>query len=71
MLAEFLLRHGTTFGVRMRKWDRLKLERKFEKRATSHGEVTYKIGITTTGEVLKEKPEFEDMRSLWETDGRG
>lgn len=71
MLADFLLRHSTTFGVRMREWDRLKLERKFEKRQTSHGEVTYKIGLTQTGEVLKEKPEFEDMRSLWETDGRG
>jgi uncharacterized protein (DUF111 family) len=27
--------------------------------------------MTTTGEVLKEKPEFEDVRSIWETDGRG
>lgn len=65
-LADFLLRHSTTFGVRMREWDRLKLDRKFEKR----GEVTYKIGMTTTGEVLKEKPEFEDVRATWETDGR-
>jgi uncharacterized protein (TIGR00299 family) protein len=71
MLADFLLRQGTTFGVRMREWDRLKLERKFEKRQTPRGEVTYKIGMTTTGEVLKEKAEFEDMRSVWETDGKG
>ena len=70
-LADFLLRHSTTFGVRMREWDRLKLERKFEKRQTPRGEVTYKIGMTTTGEVLKEKPEFEDVRATWETDGRG
>ncbi len=67
-LADFLLRHSTTFGVRMREWDRLKLERKFEKRQTPRGEVTYKIGMTTTGEVLKEKPEFEDVRSSWEAD---
>ena len=70
MLADFLLRHSTTFGVRMREWNRLKLERKFEKRQTARGEVTYKIGLTTTGEVLKEKPEFEDVRSAWETDGQ-
>jgi len=70
MMADFLLRHSTTFGVRMRKWDRLKLERKFEKRQTSQGEVTYKIGTTTAGEVLKEKPEFEDLRSIWESDDR-
>lgn len=71
VLADFLLRQSTTFGVRMREWDRLKLERKFEKRKTPGGEVTYKIGMTTTGEVLKEKAEFEDMRSIWETDGGG
>ena len=69
VLADFLLRHSTTFGVRMRPWDRLKLERKFEKRQTPRGEVTYKIGMTTTGEVLKEKPESEDLRATWETDG--
>jgi pyridinium-3,5-bisthiocarboxylic acid mononucleotide nickel chelatase len=69
VLADFLLRHSTTFGVRMREWDRLKLARRFEKRETPRGEVTYKIGMTTSGEVLKEKPEFEDMRSVWETDG--
>jgi hypothetical protein len=68
MLADFLLRYSTTFGVRMREWSRLKLERKFEKRQTARGEVTYKIGLTTTGEVLKEKPEFEDVRSTWEAD---
>jgi uncharacterized protein (TIGR00299 family) protein len=70
VLADFLLRHSTTFGVRMRAWERLKLERKFEKRKTPGGEVTYKIGMTTTGEVLKEKPEFEDVRATWETDGQ-
>lgn len=67
-LADFLLRHSTTFGLRMREWDRLKLERRFEKRETPGGELTYKIGMTTTGEVLKEKPEFEDVRSSWEAD---
>jgi hypothetical protein len=66
-LADFLLRQSATFGARMRKWDRLKLSRRFEKRATPQGEVTYKIGMTTSGEIIKEKPEFDDARVLWES----
>lgn len=71
LLADFLLRHSTTFGVRMREWSRFKLARRFERRETPQGEVIYKMGMTTTGEVLKEKPEFEDLRSVWKTDGGG
>lgn len=65
-LADWLLRQSSTFGLRHRKWDRLKLLRKFEKRNTPHGEVTYKIGMTTSGDILKEKPEYEDLRRIWE-----
>lgn len=65
-LADWLLRHSTTFGVRYQTWDRLKLVRTFEKRATPLGEITFKLGATTTGEKLKEKPEFEDLRRAWE-----
>lgn len=65
-LADWILRHSATFGLRHREWSRLKLARRFEMRQTSKGEVRYKIGSTTTGEVLKEKAEFEDLRKLWE-----
>jgi|CXWL01.1.fsa_nt_gi uncharacterized protein (TIGR00299 family) protein len=58
--ADWILRNGTTFGVRYRKWDRLKLTRKFELRDTSNGPVRHKIGLTIAAEPLKEKAEYED-----------
>ncbi|MEW6056879.1 MAG: LarC family nickel insertion protein [Bdellovibrionota bacterium] len=66
--ADWLLRHSSTFGVRYHVWDRLKLSRRIESRKTPQGEVRVKVGFTTSGEVLKEKPEFEDLRKLWEKD---
>ena len=64
--ADWLLRNSTTFGLRYRTWDRLKLARRFERRAVAGGELTYKVGLTTTGEVLKDKPEFDEQRVHWE-----
>ena len=64
-LADFLLRESSTFGVRYSTWNRLMLAREEELRETPLGPVSYKIGRTTEGEVLKEKPEFEDMKRLW------
>ncbi|MBI3542767.1 MAG: LarC family nickel insertion protein [Deltaproteobacteria bacterium] len=63
-LVDWLLRNSSTFGVRHRRWERLKLARRFEKR----GELTYKIGLTTDGKVVKEKAEYEELRRLWEKD---
>ena len=59
--ADWILRNGTTLGVRYRKWDRLKLAREFEIRETPNGAVRHKIGLTTNGEPLKEKAEFDDL----------
>ena len=58
--ADWILRNSTTFGLRHRKWDRLKLARKFEDRETAKGPVKHKIGLATTGEILKEKVEYEE-----------
>ena len=60
-IADWILRNSTTFGVRYKKWDRLKLARKFETRQTADGAVKHKIGLTTDGEKLKEKPEYDDL----------
>ena len=59
--ADWILRNSTTFGVRYRKWDRLKLARKFEMRETANGPVKHKIGLTTNDDILKEKAEYEDL----------
>jgi uncharacterized protein (DUF111 family) len=65
-LADWFLRHSTTFGIRHRAWDRLKLARRFEPRPGPGGPVTHKVGLTTAGEELKAKPEFEELRRRWE-----
>jgi hypothetical protein len=65
-LAAWILKNGTTFGVRYRHWDRLKLRRRFERRETAEGSLTYKVGLSKDGGVLKEKPEFEEVRRVWE-----
>lgn len=65
-LADWFLRHSTTFGIRHRAWDRLKLARRFEPRPGPGGAVTHKVGLTTAGEELKAKPEFEELRRRWE-----
>ena len=67
-LADFILRHSTTLGVRFSFWDRLKLVREEEMRETPRGPVSYKIGKTTDGELLKEKPEYEHLKKIWEED---
>lgn len=67
-LADFLLRHSTTFGVRYSTWDRFKLAREEEVRDTAHGPVSFKVGRTRDGEKVKEKAEFEDLKKIWETD---
>jgi uncharacterized protein (TIGR00299 family) protein len=67
--ADWLLRYSSTFGLRHRVWDRLKLARRFETRTTADGiPLPVKIGMTTSGEVLKEKVEFDDVRKLWDDD---
>ena len=60
--SEWLLRETTTFGIRRQVWDRRKLQRKFEKVATSHGEITIKLGILN-GETVHATPEFESCRA--------
>ena len=67
-LIDWLLRSSSTFGLRRRTWDRFELAREIEVRQTPYGELRYKIGMTTDGEVLKEKPEYEDLARIWKID---
>ena len=65
-LAHWLIQNSTTFGLRYRKWDRLKLEPKFEERITASGaKVTFKQGLDCNGRVVKEKPEFDSVKKSW------
>lgn len=65
-IADWILRNSSTFGIRYRKWNRLKLARKFEERETSDGIITHKIGLTTDDEILKEKREYDELKKVWE-----
>ena len=51
--------------MRFRAWERRKLVRSTERRATAAGPIRYQVGSTTAGERLKEKPELEDLRAVW------
>ncbi|MCM8538428.1 MAG: nickel pincer cofactor biosynthesis protein LarC [Lentisphaeraceae bacterium] len=64
-LAKILLCETSTFGVRYQTWNRFKLDRKFEKVMTEHGEVSVKIGLMD-GEIIKISPEFDSCLALSE-----
>jgi len=66
VLAAWILRHTSTFGIRYRTWNRLKLLRHIEKRDVQGEQVAFKVGRTLDGETIKEKPEFEDLRRVWD-----
>ncbi len=66
--SDFLLRHSSTFGVRYAPWARFKLAREEELRETPGGPVSYKVGKTSDGTKIKEKPEFEDLKKIWDND---
>ena len=68
-VAELIFRQTTSFGVRMDRVDRLKLERTFETVQTPYGPVSVKIG-TLAGETLQVSPEFESCRALSEKTGK-
>lgn len=62
-IAEFMLRHTTTFGVRMRVEERICLDREWRQVKTSWGIVRVKIGMLH-GEKIHFSPEYEDCRKL-------
>jgi uncharacterized protein (TIGR00299 family) protein len=67
-LITWMLRHSSTFGLRTQRWNKVQLERRMETRETPHGPLRYKIGMTTDGEIIKEKPEFDDLAEIWKKD---
>jgi uncharacterized protein (TIGR00299 family) protein len=68
-VAELIFRQTTSFGVRMDRVDRLKLERKLHLVSTAWGSVTVKIGFLG-GETVQVSPEFESCKALSEKAGQ-
>lgn len=62
-LAELLLRHTTTLGVRMHEVERLMLQRRIKTAETRFGPVRFKEGLCG-GRVIKSMPEFADIEKI-------
>ncbi|MBI5025675.1 MAG: nickel pincer cofactor biosynthesis protein LarC [Nitrospirae bacterium] len=62
-LSDIILRETTTFGLRAYQAKRTVLEREIREVETAYGKVRVKVG-KMKGEVLKESPEYEDLKEL-------
>jgi len=65
-VAEALLAHGSSFGLRRSSASREVLDRWHEKVNTPYGEIRIKIGARR-GQILHASPEFEDVRAAAES----
>jgi uncharacterized protein (TIGR00299 family) protein len=65
-MAELLLSHTTTFGVRVYEAQRRKLARRLVKVPTKFGEIEVKIG-ELAGKIVSRSPEFESCKRAAET----
>ena len=62
-LSGIILTHTTTQGVRLKDYDRLRLEWHIEEAETSLGKVHVKV-TELDGEILRRVPEFEDVKNI-------
>lgn len=62
-IAELMLRHTTSLGVRMREVERLMLAREIYTAKTRFGDVRFKRG-RLGDEIVKTSPEYDDIRNL-------
>ena len=62
-MAELMLRHKTTLGVRKREVERATLERRVKNVETRFGPVRFKEGLLG-GRVIKSMPEFDDIKKI-------
>lgn len=67
-LSELIFTETSTFGVRIERLIRLKLERRFREVQTPFGPITVKEGLRR-GEVIQHAPEFESCRRAAERAG--
>jgi pyridinium-3,5-bisthiocarboxylic acid mononucleotide nickel chelatase len=65
-LARLILEQTTTFGLRMRREERIELEREWREVDTPWGRVRIKLG-GSNGAATVQSPEFEDCRRVAET----
>lgn len=68
-MADLIFSETTSFGIRMSRTDRWKLDRRFEVASTEGCEVVIKVGLRA-GEPIQAAPEFESCKAAAEKSGR-
>ena len=68
-IADLIFAETTSFGIRMDRVYRWKLDRKFETVVTPFGEITLKLGLRGQ-EVIQAAPEFESCRAASDRTGQ-
>jgi len=61
-IAAVVLAETSTFGVRISRWERICLDRRWEEVVTAFGKIRIKIG-ERNGRVITASPEYEDCKS--------
>ena len=61
-IAAVVLAETSTFGVRISRWERICLDRRWEEVVTAFGKIRIKIG-ERDGRVITASPEYEDCKS--------
>ena len=62
---DLILLETSTFGVRYNKYNRVVLDRKFEKLETEYGKITVKLGYYN-GKLIRVTPEYEECKKIAE-----
>ncbi len=68
-IADLFFSETSTFGLRVERIIRLKLERRFETVQTEFGAITVKLGLKE-GKIVQVAPEFESCREASERTGQ-
>jgi len=68
-VADLIFSETTSFGIRMDRMDRWKLDRKFETVATPFGDISVKLGLRA-GEIIQVAPEFESCHAASDRTGQ-
>ena len=67
-MAELIFRHTTTLGIRIQRTERMVLDRSFDTEETEYGPV--RIKQASGYGVMKEKPEFADLKAAADKSGK-
>ena len=65
---DLMLLETSTFGIRYNKYNRVVLDRRFEKLETEYGKITVKLGYYN-GKLIRVTPEYEECKKMAESRG--